>query len=118
MNHNELYQKIHDVEPQVRFSGILNFRGDIIVENNRDDSEKLLSTDEVKMSVHYTFQRWTSSQNLGHRIGKEKINISEFVKVTLMSLLLNDENLPLLSLEPGANYIEIIFKVKQLLPDQ
>jgi hypothetical protein len=49
MNHNELCQKIHDVEPQVRFSGILNSKGDIIFENNRDDSEKLLSTDEVKM---------------------------------------------------------------------
>ena len=118
MNHNELCQKIREVEPQVRFSGILNSKGDLIIENNRDNSEKLLSIDEVKMSVHYTFQRWISSQNLGHKIGKEKINITEFEKVTLMSLLLNDRNLLLLSSEPGANYMEIISKVKQLLPDQ
>ena len=118
MNHNELCQKVLELVPQVRFSGILNSKGDLVVGSNRDDSQKLLSTDEVKMCVHYTFQRWTSIQNLAHKIGKEKTNITEFEKVTLMSLLLDDGNLLLLSSEPGVNYMEIIFKVKQLIPDQ
>jgi hypothetical protein len=117
MNHNELCQKIIELVPQVRFSGVLNSRGDLAVEINRDDSEKLLSADEMKMSIHYTFQRWTSIQNLGHRIGKEQVNITEYEKVTLISILLNDGNLLLLSSEPGANYMEIISKVKQLIPD-
>jgi len=118
MDHKELCQKVLELVPQVRFSGILNSRGDLAVASNRDDSGKLLSEEEVKMSVHYTFQRWTSIQNLAHKIGKEKTNITEFEKVTLISLLLNDGNLLLLSSEPGANYMEIISKVKQLIPDQ
>jgi hypothetical protein len=118
MDHNELCQKVLELVPQVRFSGILNSRGDLAVESNREDSGKLLSADEVKMSVHYTFQRWTSIQNLAHKIGKEKTNITEFEKVTLISILLNDGNLLLLSSEPGANYMEIISKVKQLIPEQ
>jgi hypothetical protein len=118
MDHDELCKKIIEVVPQVRFSGVLNTRGDLAVESNRKDSGKLLSADEVKMSVHYTFQRWTSIQNLAHKIGKEKTNITEFEKVTLISILLNDGNLLLLSSEPGANYMEIISKVKQLIPDQ
>jgi len=118
MDHQELCEKVLELVPQVRFSGILNSRGDLAVESNREDSGKLLSSDEVKMSVHYTFQRWTSIQNLAHKIGKEKTNITEFEKVTLISLLLNDGNLLLLSSEPGANYMEIISKVKQLIPDQ
>jgi len=118
MDHNDLCQKVLKLVPEVRFSGVLNSRGDLAVARNREDSGKLLNDDEVKMSVHYTFQRWTSIQNLAHKIGKEKTNITEFEKVTLISLLLNDRNLLLLSCEPGVNYMEIISKVKQLIPDQ
>ena len=118
MDHKELCTKILEIEPHVRFSGILNSRGDLAVQSNRNNSEALLSAEEVKMSVHYTFQRWTSIQNLAHKIGKEKTNITEFDKVTLISLLLNDGNLLLLSSEPGANYMEIISKVKQIIPDE
>lgn len=118
MDHKALCTKVLEIEPHVRFSGILNSRGDLAVQSNRNDSEALLSADEVKMSVHYTFQRWTSIQNLAHKIGKEKTNITEFDKVTLISLLLNDGNLLLLSSEPGANYMEIISKVKQIIPDE
>jgi len=118
MDHKELCEKVIELVPQVRFSGILNSRGDLAVESNRDNSSKLLSTDEVKMAVHYTFQRWTSIQNLAHKIGKEKLNITEFEQVTLISLLLNDGNLLLLSSEPGANYMEIVSKVKQIIPDE
>lgn len=118
MDHKALCTKVLEIEPHVRFSGILNSRGDLAVQSNRNDSEALLSADEVKMSVHYTFQRWTSIQNLAHKIGKEKTNITEFEKVTIISILLNDRNLLLLSSEPGANYMEIISKVKQLIPDE
>lgn len=118
MDHKELCDKVLELVPQVRFSGILNSRGDLAVESNRDDTAKLLNEDEVKMSVHYTFQRWNSIQNLAHKIGKEKTNITEFEKVTLISLLLSDRSLLLLSSEPGANYMEIISKVRQLIPDE
>ena len=118
MEHKELCSKILELHPQVRFSGILNSRGDLAVEQQKADSPKLLSPDEVKMSVHYTYQRWNSIQNLAHKIGNEKTNITEFDKVTLISLLLPDNNLLLLSSEPGANYMEIISKVKQIIPEE
>ena len=118
MDHKELCEKVLELVPQVRFSGILNSRGDLAVESNRDNSSKLLNEDEVKMSVHYTFKRWTSIQNLAHKIGNEKTNITEFDKVTLISVLLPDKNLLLLSSEPGANYMEIIAKVKQIIPEE
>lgn len=118
MDHKALCEKVLELIPQVRFSGILNSRGDLAVESNRDEASKLLNQDEVKMSVHYTFQRWTSIQNLAHKIGNEKTNITEFDKVTLISILLPDKKLLLLSSEPGANYMEIIAKVKQIIPEE
>lgn len=118
MDEKQLCEKVLELLPQVRFSGILNSRGDLAVGQQRPDSTKLLSPDEVKMSVHYTFQRWNSIQNLAHKIGNEKTNITEFDKVTLISLLLPNKNLLLLSSEPGANYMEIISKVKQIIPEE
>lgn len=118
MDHQHLCDKVLELLPQVRFSGILNSRGDLAVEQHRYNASKLLNPDEVRMSVHYTFQRWTSIQNLSHKIGNEKTSISEFDKVTLISLLLPDKNLLLISSEPGANYMEIISKVKQIIPEE
>ena len=118
MNHKEICKEILGIDPKIRFSGILNSRGDLIEESNRDESAKLLNADEIKMSIHYTFQRWTSIQNLEHKIGKEKTNITEFDKVTLISILLNDGNLLLLSSEPEINYMEIISKVKQSISQE
>ncbi len=116
MDHAQFCQEILEKNPQIRFSGILNSRGDLMVERNRDESAKLLDDGEIKMSIHYTFQRWTSIQNLAHKIGKEKTSITEFDKVTLISILLNDGNLLLLSSEPGVNYMEILSKVRQSIP--
>ena len=118
MEHEKLCEKVLEQIPQARFSGILNSRGELAVESNRDDSSKLLNSDEVKMSVHYTYQRWTRIQNLSHKIGNEKTSITEFDKVTLISILLPDNNLLLLSTGPNSNYQEIVSKVKQIIQDQ
>jgi len=118
MNHTEFCKQVLEIDSQIRFSGILNSKGDLTVGVNRDDSAKLLNADEIKMSIHYTFQRWTSIQNLAHKIGTEKTNITEFEKVTLISILLDDGNLLLLSSEPGVNYMEIISKVKQSISEE
>ena len=117
MDYNNLCDEVLNSDLKIRFAGVLSSRGDLIAQKSRDD-DQLLTDEEVKMSVHYTFQRWTSIQNLAHKIGSEKTNITEFDKVTLISLLLNDGNLLLLSSEPGANYMEIISKVKQIIPDE
>jgi hypothetical protein len=83
------------------------------MEKSRDDA-KLLTPDEVKMSIHYTFERWTRLQNLSYKLGKEKSSVTEYDKVTLISLHLNG-NLFLLSTEPGADYMNIISKANSMI---
>jgi len=113
MDYEKLCDEVLRADTQIRFTGILDSKGDLIVEKNRDDA-KLLNPDEVKMSVHYTFERWTRLQNLSYKLGKEKTSITEYEKVTLISLHF-EKNLFLLSTEPDVDYMKIISKTSSLI---
>jgi hypothetical protein len=113
MDYEKLCEEVLGADSQIRFTGILDAKGDLIVEKNRDDA-KLLNPDEVKMSVHYTFERWTRLQNLSYKLGKEKTSITEYEKVTLISLHFG-KNLFLLSTEPNVDYMKIISKTSSLI---
>ncbi|MCA9812554.1 MAG: hypothetical protein KC483_06805 [Nitrosarchaeum sp.] len=113
MDYNNLCGDVLDSNSQIRFAGVLSSRGDLIAQKSRDD-DQLLTDEEVKMSVHYTFERWNRLQNLEHRLGKEKATITEYENVTMVSLLL-ENNLVLVSIEPNANYPEIISKIRAII---
>jgi hypothetical protein len=115
MDYEKLCDNVLKINSHIRFTGVLDSKGDLIIEKNRDDA-KLLNPDEVKMSIHYTFERWTRLQNLSYKLGKEKSSITEYEKVTLISLHLNG-NLFLLSIDPGADYMSIISKTNSIIRD-
>lgn len=114
MDYQKLCQQVLNLDSQIRFAGILDSKGDLSISESKNDSS-LLTDDEVKMSVHYTFERWTRVQNLEHRLGKEKATLTEYEKVTLISLLV-EKNLLLISVEPNANYHQIISKIREIIP--
>lgn len=113
MDYEKLCNDVLKIDSHIRFTGVLDSKGDLVIEKNRDDV-KLLTPDEVKMSIHYTFERWTRLQNLSYKLGKEKSSVTEYDKVTLISLHLNG-NLFLLSTEPGADYMNIISKANSMI---
>ena len=113
MDYEKLCDEVLKSDPQIRFAGILNSRGDLSVQKNIA-STKLLSDEEVKMSIHYTFERWNRLKNLEHKLGKEKFTMTEYENVIMISLLL-EENLLLLSMEPNSEYSKIISNVKSII---
>lgn len=117
MDYEKICTEVLNSDPKIRFTGILNSRGDLVTQKDRDGDESLLTDDEVKMSIHYTFERWNRVQNLEHRLGKEKDSITEYENVTLISLLV-EKNLLLLSTDPGADYTKIISKTREIISKQ
>ncbi|MEK6831811.1 MAG: hypothetical protein AABY17_03495 [Thermoproteota archaeon] len=115
MDYEKLCNRVLKIDAGIRFTGVLDSKGDLVIEKNRDDA-KLLNSEEAKMSIHYTFERWTRLQNLSYRFGKEKSSITEYEKVTLISLHLNG-NLFLLSTDPGADYMNIISKTNSIITE-
>lgn len=115
MSYDELCKKVLEIDPKVRFTGVLDNYGKLVSNFYKEGVEKLLSSDEIKMSTHYTLQRTLKAQNLAHKIGNERSSITEYDKVTLISIPLNPKELFLMSTDPDANYYEIINKANSLI---
>jgi len=115
MNYDELCKTVLGLDPQIRFSGVANNKSEVIAGGFREGVEQLLSHDEVKMSVHYTLERWEKTSNLSHKIGNEKSSVVEYDKVTLITIPFAKKELFLISTEPNADYLKIINKTNELL---
>ena len=114
-DYDPLSQKILDLDPQVRFAGVANNKGELVAGGQKDDVEKLLSEDDVKMSIHYALQKRDLYTNLAYRIGKETSSITEYEKVTMITVPINSSELFLISTEPRADYLKIIDAVRSEL---
>ena len=110
-----LSQKILDMDPQVRFAGVANNKGELVAGGQKDDVEKLLAEDDVKMSIHYALQKRDLYTNLAYRIGNETSSITEYEKVTMITIPINSSDLFLISTEPRADYLKIIDTVRSEL---
>jgi len=117
-NYDELTKQILDSYPQVRFAGIANSKGELVAGGQKDDVEKLLVGDEVKMSIHYALQKRDLYTNLAYKIGHERSSITEYDKVTMISIPVNSSELFLISTESRAEYLKIIDDVYSKLNSQ
>ena len=117
LDYSKLCQKGLEINPQIRFAGVLDKEGCLVFGIHKDGVKSLLDDDEVKMSIQYTFQRWENLQNLEYKIGKEKTSVNEYDKVTLISMPFNKNELFLVSSEPKSDYNDILAKTKSLMED-
>ena len=117
-NYDELSTQIIDLVPKVRFAGVVNNKGVIVAGGQKDNVEQILSDDDVKMSIHYALQKRELYTNLAYKIGSEKSSITEYDKVTLMSIPINSQELFLVSTEPRADYLKIIDYIHSVLDSQ
>ena len=115
INYDDLTKQILDSDSQVRFAGVVNSKGVIVAGGQKENIERLLSDDDVKMSIHYALQKRDLYTNLAYRIGYERSSITEYEKVTMMSIPINSNELFLISTEPRAEYMKIIDSVYSLL---
>lgn len=115
MSYEQLCKNVLELDPKIRFTGVLNNHGKLLCDMYRQGIEKLLNSQEIAMSFHYTLQRRENVSNLAYKIGNEQFSISEYEKTALMYIPLNKKELFLLSIEPDSNYFEIISKTKSLI---
>ena len=115
LNYDEITKKVLDSDPQVRFAGVANSKGEMIVGVQKDNVEKMLDENETKMSIHYALQKRDFYTNLAYKIGNERSSITEYEKVTLISIPINSQELFLTSTEPRADYLKVIDYIHSLI---
>jgi hypothetical protein len=118
INYDELSKQILDLDPKVRFAGVANSKGEMVAGGQKEDVEKILDGENVKMSIHYALQKRDLYTNLAYKIGAEQSSITEYEKVTLISIPINSSDLFLISTEPRADYLKIIDFIRSSLNSQ
>ena len=76
---------------------------------------KHLDDDEIKISINYSLERWRKAQNLSFRLGHEKLTLTEYEHVTLISIPY-DGKLLLISTQPTIHYHEMIQAIISVIP--
>jgi hypothetical protein len=115
VNNDDLSKQVLDLDSQVRFAGVVNNKGVIVTGGQKENIELLLSDDDVKMSIHYAIQKREFYTNLAYKIGHETSSITEYEKVTMISIPINSNELFLVSTEPRADYLKIIDHVRSVI---
>ena len=117
MSYEELCAKVLKIDSAIRFAGVANNKSELVTKVSREGVENYLNPDEVKMSIHYTLERWEKTSNLSHKIGTEQSSVIEYEKVTLITIPFNKKELFLISADPGADYSEIVNETKKSLSE-
>lgn len=107
-NYNELIKRVFDLDPQIRFAAVVNNKGELIAGGPKDNVEQFLVGDQIDMSIHYVLQKRSLFINLAYKIGHERSSITEFDKVTMISIPINSNELFLISTELRTDYLKII----------
>ena len=102
----------------IRFVGVANNKGELVAGGPKDNIDQILTTDEMKMSIHYALQKRDLYTNLAYRIGHERSAITEYDKVSLISIPINSSDLFMISTEPRADYLKIIDHAHSLIKIQ
>ena len=118
INYDKLTKQVLALDSQIRFVGVANSKGELVAGGHKENVEGMLSNDEVKMSIHYALQKRELYTNLAYKIGHETSSITEFEKVTMISVPINSHELFMVSTESRADYLKIIDHVHLALDSQ
>ena len=99
---------IFAIDSSIRFASVYNESGEVISGGMSKDKESLLKPDEAKMSIYYSKNLFEKHKNLSHRIGKERYSMTEYQKVKMISIPLQDDNLLLISVETNVDHFKMI----------
>lgn len=99
----------------VRFVGLVNNKSDLLHSIQKQELDPLLDEDEIKISINYSLERWRKAQNLSFRLGNEKLTLTEYDNVTLISIPY-DGKLLLISTQPTVHYHDVIQSIISTIP--
>ena len=108
MNYDKLCMDVLAIDSSVRFATVYTKSGDVVGGGMRQDKESLLTPEEATMSLYYSRHMFELHKNLFHIMGKEKYSMTEYAKVKLISVPLQDDNLLLVSIEPTGDHFRMI----------
>ena len=108
VNYDKLCMDVLAIDSSMRFATVYTESGDVVGGGMHRDKESLLTPEEATMSLYYSKHIFEIHENLFHIIGKEKYTMTEYARVKMLSVPLQDDNLLLVSIETKGDHFKII----------
>ncbi len=114
MDNGKVCKKVMELDPKIRFVGLINEKGRLVSGGMREGLRSLEDARDDEMLYMELVLRAKMRREFDKVLGPVQFAMSYREKVIIMSFPLKDSVL-LLSAEKGANFSEIPFKVLKIL---
>ena len=81
MDNKTLYDKIMDIDSQIRFAAIINKDGKIEHNGHHEGVTNVLTSDESKKSLQRAINSWSARNDLSDKVGEGKYVLAEYDKI-------------------------------------
>jgi len=110
----KLCKKIIELDPKIRFAGVINEKGRLFAGGMKDGLRSLEDSKDDEMLYMELVLRTKMRREFDHVLGPVKFAMSYREKAIVMSFPMN-ENVLLISAEQGFDYANAPFKILKLL---
>jgi len=114
MDYDKLCKKVIDLDPKIRFAGLINEKGRLFAGGMREGVKSLEDQKDDEMLYMELVLRARMRREFDKVLGPVEFAMSYRGRVIIMSFPVNDSVL-LISTEKGIDFSEIPFKVLKLL---
>ncbi len=114
MDYEKICKKVMEIDPKIRFAGIINEKGRLFAGGMRNGLKSLEDSRDDEMLYMELVLRAKMRREFDKVLGPVQFAMSYREKVIIMSFPVND-NVLLLSTEKGIDFSTIPFKIMKML---
>ncbi|MGB9002545.1 MAG: DUF6659 family protein [Nitrosotalea sp.] len=114
MDYEKICKKVMDLDPKIRFAGIINEKGRLFAGGMKEGLKSLEDSRDDEMLYMELVLRAKMRREFDKVLGPVQFAMSYREKVIIMSFPVND-NVLLLSTEKGIDFSAIPFKIMKML---
>ncbi len=109
-----LFQKIINVDPKIRFVTILDSEGRLMAGGQREGITNYLSPDAERKSLRHALEAWQVRSQFSDSIGEGKYAFAEYEKIKRITIPLDKKHIIYMTTEVDAEHTNIINKILKL----
>lgn len=115
MEHCEFLNEVLKLDNSIRFAGMYTDKFETIVDGFQPGTYAFLTNDEKQNSIRYDIRRWETYKMFHSQLGEPIYAMVKFDKATLITFSLDGGKYLRISLEPDADYKEVIERIQNLI---
>lgn len=113
-NYHKICEDIKDLDPKIRFAGVINERGRLVAGGTKEGVEPLESEKDDEMMFMELAMRVRMRKQFDKQLGEVKFALSHRAKVLAISIPIYTDVLYVVA-EPDADYSKLPQKILELL---